>query len=557
MASVIHLLDHESQNVNKNNEDHKPGVEMKKHSLTVGLLLTLALCQFGFAQTEVGQPQDQPAETANSLDDRAIRKQVAKIYSSRRSLNLSHPWKRGEIKETSGSGVWLGNGKILTNAHVVLYSSQIYVQPFDSSDRIAAETVAVSPEMDLAVLELEDASAFEGLEPMSLMDGLPKLRSAVQAYGYPTGGSAISVTEGVVSRIEYTSYKYGESGLRIQVDAGINPGNSGGPAIVDGEIAGLVYSRLRSGDNIGYLIPSEEIGTFLKDVEDGKFDGKPKVLDYFQPLQNEALRKRFGLESSDTGLVVLKLDDDSEDYPLQVDDVITHVGNYDIDNDGMVRLENGLRFRFQYFVPKLVKDGKYPATIIRNGEEMEVLVPAGPRKPKVIRSLKGDYPEYFVYGPLVFVEATTEFMEGIRQLFSSSSSAKISAGYRWMSSLISRESPLISRSNDSPAFDGEQLVMVAIPLLPHRISKGYSGPSANVLSKINGIEIKNMKHLVQVLRDCKDEQIKFEFAERNATYLVFDRAAVEKAMEDILIDNAIARQGSKELLREWNKRDEN
>ena len=83
----------------------------------------------------------------------------------------------------------------------------------------------------------------------------------------------------------------------------------------------------------------------------------------------------------------------------------------------------------------------------------------------------------------------------------------------------------------------------------------YTGPAANVLSKINGIEIKNMRHMVQVLRDCKDEQIKFEFAERNASYLVFDRAEVEEAMEDILLDNAIPRQGSKELLREWNKRD--
>lgn len=527
---------------------------MKKYAC--GLFLTLAICQIGIAQTETAEPQEKPTATDNGLDDRAIRKQVVKIFSSQRSLSLAHPWKRGEIKETSGSGVWLGDGKILTNAHVVLYSSQLYVQPFDSSDRIAAETVSFSPEMDLAVLELEDASAFEGLEPMSLMDGLPKLRSAVQAYGYPTGGSAISVTEGVVSRIEYTSYKYGESGLRIQVDAGINPGNSGGPAIVDGEIAGLVYSRLRTGDNIGYLIPAEEIATFLKDVEDGTYDGKPKVHDRFQRLQNAALRKRFGLESSDTGLVVLKLDEESEDYPIQVDDVITHVGTYDIDNDGMVRLENGLRFRFHYFVPKLVKDGKYPATVIRAGEKIEVQIPAGPTKPKVIKSLKGKYPEYFVYGPLVFVEATTDYMEGIRQLFASTSSSRISAGFRWMSSLISRESPLIARGNDSPAFEGEQLIMVAVPLLPHRISKGYSGPSANVLSKINGIEIKNMKHMVQVLRDCKDEQIKFEFAERNANYLVFNRAEVEKAMDDILIDNAIPRQGSKELLREWNKEDE-
>ena len=134
---------------------------------------------------------DTPAEP----DDSAVRKQVFKIYSSRRSPSLSRPWRKGEVREGTGSGVWLGDGKVLTNAHVVLYSSQIYVQPFDSSDRISAEVESISPEMDLAVLKLEKSESFADMVPMSLMEGLPELRSAVQAYGYPTGGSAIAVTE--------------------------------------------------------------------------------------------------------------------------------------------------------------------------------------------------------------------------------------------------------------------------------------------------------------------------------------------------------------------------
>ena len=494
------------------------------------------------------------AADASQLDDREIRKQVVKIYSSRRSLNLSNPWKRGDIKEVTGSGVWLGDGKILTNAHVVVYTSQLYVQPFDSSDRIAAEVVVVSPEMDLAILQLEDASAFNGLEPLKLLESLPKLRSAVQAYGYPTGGSAISVTEGVVSRIEYTPYRHGELGLRIQVDAGINPGNSGGPAIVDNRIAGLVSSRLRTGDNIGYLIPAEEIEAFFQDVQDGKFDGKPQPRDVYQRLQNDALRARFKLDNDQTGLVIVKPFGDGDDYPLKADDVITHVGPHDIDNEGMVRLDNGLRFSFSYFVPKLVKDGKFPATIVRNGETMKVQVPAGPQPEKVIKPLKGAYPEYFVYGPIVFIEGTSDYMDGIRSLMSSPNSSRHAAAYSLVASLISRKSPLVTRSADEPEFEGEQLVMVAIPLLPHRISKGYQGPSLSVLAKINGIAIKNMKHMVQVLRDSKEEQLKIEFAEKDSTYLVFNRKQIEEAMEDILIDNAIARQGSKELLREWSQR---
>ena len=59
--------------------------------------------------------------------------------------------------------------------------------------------------------------------------------------------------------------------------------------------------------------------------------------------------------------------------------------------------------------------------------------------------------------------------------------------------------------------------------------------------------------MVQILRDTEEKQVKFEFAEKNASYLVFDRKELEEAMEDILIDNGIARQGSKKLLKEWNK----
>ena len=122
-----------------------------------------------------------------------------------------------------------------------------------------------------------------------------------------------------------------------------------------------------------------------------------------------------------------------------------------------------------------------------------------------------------------------------------------------MAGMTTNQSPLMTRKGDTLKFEGEQLIMAAVPLLPHPISKGYSGPYANVLAKINGEKVKNLKHMVQILRDTEEKQVKFEFAEKNASYLVFDRKELEEAMEDILIDNGIARQGSKKLLKEWNK----
>src|SRR5438477_12889374 len=103
---------------------------------------------------------------------------------------------------------------------------------------------------------------------------LPDAKDPVVVYGYPTGGTSLSVTKGIISRIEFTGYNLSVPGLRIQIDAAINPGNSGGPAVVGEEMAGIAFSRLGGGtQNIGYIIPSEEIELFLKDIADGKYDG--------------------------------------------------------------------------------------------------------------------------------------------------------------------------------------------------------------------------------------------------------------------------------------------
>lgn len=53
--------------------------------------------------------------------------------------------------------------------------------------------------------------------------------------GFPIGGDTMSVTSGVVSRIEVTSYVHGSSELLgIQIDAAINSGTPGNTSIYNG-----------------------------------------------------------------------------------------------------------------------------------------------------------------------------------------------------------------------------------------------------------------------------------------------------------------------------------
>jgi S1-C subfamily serine protease len=480
---------------------------------------------------------------AGVVDDAAseakIRDSVVKISATMRMPNLTQPWTKHSPAEASGTGVVIEGKRILTNAHVVSYASQLFVEGNQSSDKLPAQVVAVSPGIDLAVLRLEDESFFDKRTPLPRTTALPEVKESVLTYGYPTGGSTLSITKGIVSRIEFTGYNDDVSGVRVQVDAPINPGNSGGPALIDGKMIGVIFSKLTQADNIGYIIPSEEVDLFLKDVADGHYDGKPAMHEPLQTLENDALRSFLRLDRKTQGMVVHAPNPADPKDPLKPFDLITKIGDHEIDNTGMVRIKEGLRLRFQYLIQKVAKDGKVPLTVIRQGKSMKIDLPVRPHNPRLIEPLLGKYPSYFVYGPLVFSPVTGELASALG---------------RASSTLAIIGSPLVTRRGDHPRFEGEQLVIVAAPMFPHKIGKGYDNPNFKVVKEINGIRVKNIRHMVELLRDSKEKYTTISFDDRASETIVFDHKEALGATEEVLSDNGIREQASDDLLAVWGAR---
>jgi S1-C subfamily serine protease len=479
-------------------------------------------------------PHAESGESAN------IETSVVKVFSTMRYPDPFKPWTKQAPTEATGSGVVIEGRRILTNAHVVLYASQVQVQASAAGDKVSATVVAVAPGIDLAVLQLDDPTFFDTHPPMARANKLPHIKDAVLAYGFPTGGNSLSITKGIVSRIEFVSYNYPVSGLRIQVDAAINPGNSGGPAIADDKMIGLAFSKL-GGDtqNIGYIIPNEEVELFLKDVEDGHYDGKPAMYDDLQTLENPALRAFLKLDKSVEGMVVHRAARLDPAYPLKEWDVISRIGDTAIDNQGMVKIDKDLRVSFGYLIQKLASNGKLPLTVVRGGKSLQIQLPVSAEHPTLVADLRGGYPSYFIYGPIVFSAATWQLV----------SSLENNVGMMRMLGLV--KSPLVTHALDEPDADRQELVVVSSPFFPHKIANGYSSAAGSVVYSVNGTRIRSLKHLVAVLRDLKDPFVTIEFDQKGGEALVFERKVIMAATDDILSDNGVRAQGSPDTLEVW------
>jgi S1-C subfamily serine protease len=461
-----------------------------------------------------------------------IASSVVKIHVVSRPPDFARPWAKGSPQESSGSGVILEGHRILTNAHVMQYSSQIFVQADQSAERVPAKVKAIAMGIDLAIIEVIRPSFFKDHPPLSLAAGLPSLKQSVSVYGYPMGGEQISVTQGIISRVEHTTVYCGARALRIQIDAAINPGNSGGPGIVDGKIVGLVFSKVAKGENIGYLIAADEIRMFLDAVKDGVYQGKPQLWDWLHSTENEALRAKLGLRK-EAGLVVINPLSTLPDYPLKRWDVILKIGDEPVDSQSNINAKDGLRLSYEYLVPKLAKNGHVKLTIFRDRKTIEVQVPAPPDGNLVIPYILDKYPRYFVYGPMIFMPAYQDVVWRLPA-----------------ATLMANKSPLLTRVTSQPRFEGEEIVTLGAALLPHKTSKGYRPPPFSVVSRVNGTEVRNMKHLVELLRDAKGEFLTIDLAGFSPS-LVFRTAEMADATEEILADEGIRKQYSNEFEKIW------
>ena len=298
----------------------------------------------------------------------ALLKGVVQVFVNQVIPSNNQPWTKRPPQFMTGTGfvVDLRLRIIATNAHCVEFAKTILLRKTGDAEKHEAHMLAINHQCDLAFLTVPDDAFWAGAVAIDIGE-MPRMQQKVDIIGYPIGGDTVSITSGVVSRIDWQPYTQsgGEKYLCVQVDASINPGNSGGPAVSDGKLVGVAFQGMRMANNIGYIIPISifkcMISNFKECAEAAGIDlnatdcpitwPKSKAPDVplvavrqfarFSPkcqsAENPYIRRSVFLPGTESGIIVRAVPQLSNLHGVFLkNDILVAVDGVNVENDGRI-----------------------------------------------------------------------------------------------------------------------------------------------------------------------------------------------------------------------------
>ena len=517
---------------------------------------------------------------------------IVKVYATHNAEpDLTMPWQKCHSSTSYSSGFVIGDRRILTNAHSVEYAGQVLVRRRGSSKKHRATIEIVANECDLAVLSIEDDTFWrlpmdysDNEEENTQHDGegeegflsdvsgqkdkrddailplefgeLPELQDQVEVLGYPTGGDSLSVTKGIVSRIEATEYAQcsGSTLLAIQIDAAINGGNSGGPVVdAAGRVVGVAFQSLDQAENIGYVVPVTVVLHFLEDIRrHGRYSGVTCLGIRFTALENEAMRSYLKLPKDDGvyrgrhtkkrdrgvargGVMILScLPTCPANDVLRENDVILSIDNIPVASDGNIPFRRNGRERvsFASYVQTKFANEAVTLELWRDGGPVRAEVPLAISKNLVPAHWDNLAPPYLIVGGFVFSALSVPYLEDCGA---------------WGDYVSDNLSYLVNKVNDPLEQEGDQVVFL-INVLAHPKNAGYDGMENMQLLTVNETKVRSLKHLQQLLKaeedkgDKQEKYMRFKFGSSlggGGTLVVLKTNSLHEIEKDVCEEHSI------------------
>ncbi|HEY2625392.1 MAG TPA: trypsin-like peptidase domain-containing protein [Candidatus Udaeobacter sp.] len=457
-----------------------------------------------------------PVPIAPPKPNGPVQKSLVRITATSVEPDYKAPWNSGGIQRAVGAGFVISGNRILTNAHVVSNSRYLTVEREDDPNKYPATVQFVAHDCDLALITVSAPDFFKNMLPLKF-GGIPALESTVSAYGYPIGGERMSVTTGIVSRIDFQLYTHSsvDQHLAIQISAQINPGNSGGPVLQNAKVVGVAFQGY-SGDvaqGVAYMIPTPVINRFLKDISDGHYDKYVDLGITFSKLQNPAQRRFLGLKDDDRGVLVSTVvaAGPSADI-LRSGDVLLAIDDHPIASDSNVELE-GERADFQEVVERKFNGDSVKFDVWRDKQPITVTIKLYTPWPYLIQGHSYDVrPRYVLCGGLLFQPLNLDLLDAYRPT---------DLRLRHFFEYFVLEQLYLQHPD----------VIVLTNILPDPINTYLTPYRGGIVDEINGKKIRRLDELADAFAENSDHFVIRMIGD--GPPLVLDRNKVESARERI------------------------
>src|SRR5215468_2243779 len=435
----------------------------------------------------------------------STQKQLAlvRVNVTGQSYDYFRPWQKKAPFSKRALGAVLSKGRVLVTADLVANQNYVELERAESGDKTAANVQVIDYEANLALLEPTEKSFLDGIAPLDIAaDTVVGDRIAAWQLE-PTG--ALVATEGLVTTIQMTKYPVDVGQFltyRISLPMQYRENSYTIPLVKNNKLAGLLL-RYDPRSQLLDAIPAPIITHFLREAEGQNYRGFPSAGFSFFPTRDPALRD-FAGDKGKRGVYITTVEADTpaNKAGLKVGDIVTAVGNHDIDENGnyIDPLYGKIEFTNLLTAHSYAGDA-IPFRVQREGKPMQLNMTLEHRDAKDYVSPPYSLdqpPKYYVLGGLIFQELSRQYLK--------------EWGPNWQ-----REAPqrLVYMDHfQSELFpERNRRVVILSQVLPANSTIGYDDLAYLTVTKVNCKEIKSLDDLAEAVKQPVDGFIKIETEE--------------------------------------------
>jgi S1-C subfamily serine protease len=446
--------------------------------------------------TSQATPKNQPVPESR-------KDSVVRVNSTNQEYDFFRPWSKKAPINRRGLGVVIDGGRILITAQLIENTTYIELEKADGGEKTTAQVQVVDYESNLATLTPTKPEFLKSLQPLDI-DPKVKIGDRLDLLQLESNGTPVS-TQALVTSVEVGKYTLDDTAFllfKISCPLQYRENSFTLPLVKENKLAAFLMRYDPRSQTIE-AVSSPVITHFLREAEHQPYQGFPRLGIGFSPTRDPQLRRYVKLQESDGGVYVDEVDRNGPAAKggIEAGDILLTIGDKAVDPDGNYADSLYGKLSITNLTTTEAYSGqKVPVTILRQGERRQLEVPlfrVAPEDYVIAPYLIGKAPRYYVLGGMVFQELSRQYLR--------------EWGTNWV-----KEAPqrfVYFDRFQSNLFPDSRKIVILSQVMPTRDTVGYEQLNYLVVTRLNGVEIKNLDDFAKAAQSPTNGFHKLEFDE--------------------------------------------